>query len=704
MHHLEEHPTIISVGRVSARHRLRSPWLWLIAALVGAALLSSTQGLTNWWDIVNYHIYNPWALLHHREGVDLFPAGIQGYFDPLLDVPYYFLAFKWLPNHPRIVAALTGLPFGFLVFVTLLLTRRVLHGLAGHKPTIRAAVILVIALMALSGTSTWSQAFTITGEVPVAVLGLGAVLLLIEPLGDDPTKRLGGWQALAIGALLGAAAGLKLTAVIYAPAGGLLVLATSPNWRSALRNGVTFFIGWLALFAALYGPWGMHLYASTGNPIFPMFNDVFHSPLAAAGSTGRDTRFLPQSALQWFFYPFYWLNDRAQTVFPLKFQDARFALAYALGILAALTALAKRLYYGNRSRYVLPRPLLVLLAFWFIAYATWLPMFSLLRYAVVLEVSGCIVAAAALLFLAQQWLPRLRLPDAARVALMVVLVFGTMRFARIPDLGRIPARAPTFEAQVPKLGTRPLVILANQPMGLLAPLIQRTNNGATFIGIPACFARGQWCFNGFYGHGLGRRMRQKIIAHNGPMYVARYLDRIPALPQLHSFHIAINKDSPCQIMRTNRTPDVALCPASYQPMAAMTAQRAPQFRLDVQIQMLEPGFRLTSRWLHNTCSDAAQLGQLGFAWHAPAGVGEVRAFVVSPPSKNRTLFAAASRDAQVQTDRWVRSGQTFVFTNSAGDVLAKSSIRYVSCGKGEQESAHDHKPEPSQSQAGPDVS
>lgn len=656
------------------RRVLRSPWTWLLAALAVGAALSLTQGLTNWWDLINYHVHNPWALFHHREDIDLFSAGIQGYFDPLLDIPYYLVAYVWLPDHPYIIATLTGLPFGLLIFVSLLLARRVLAGPAGRGTAIRTLVVLATVAMAVSGTATWSQAFTITNEVLVSAIVLGALVLLIDAFGEAPPK-LSLRRTLAIGALLGLAAGLKLTALAYAPAGGLLLLAACRDRRSALRNGAVFFAGWLVVFAISYGPWAAHLYARTGNPFFPMFNNVFQSPLAAAGS-GSDTRFLPENLWEWLFYPFYWLSDRAQTVFPLPFRDARFALAYALGLATAVLAVATR-RHGAGDDTTRPFGLLALLAFWFIAYATWLPLFSMLRYAIVLEVSGSILAAGALLYLMGRLVPQL--PGIARIVLVGVLAAATIAYTRTPDLGHIPLQAPVFRSEVPNLGARPLVILANQPMGLLAPLIQRVQPDASFIGIPSCFTPGQWCYTGFYDYGLGRRMRVKIALHQGPMYVAYYADRIPALPQLDSFHISFDAGH-CQAMHTNRTPDVMLCPARYVPDAPARPRSARQFHFAAQTERLNYRFTLASRWLQNPCGDTTQPGQVVFDWNAPSGIDGVRVYVVTPPSSQLKPFAGGAAHDKAETGPWVGAAQTFVFTDTSGHVLARSSIRYVPCG------------------------
>ena len=39
------------------------------------------------WDLQNYHDHVAYALLHRRYGLDVGAAGLQGYLNPLPDVP-----------------------------------------------------------------------------------------------------------------------------------------------------------------------------------------------------------------------------------------------------------------------------------------------------------------------------------------------------------------------------------------------------------------------------------------------------------------------------------------------------------------------------------------------------------------------------------------------------------------------------------------
>src|SRR5947208_14755419 len=57
------------------------------------------------WDFRNYHWYAPYALLNHRMAIDVAVAHQASYYNPYLDIPFY-----WLAGHTRawIVLGLLG--------------------------------------------------------------------------------------------------------------------------------------------------------------------------------------------------------------------------------------------------------------------------------------------------------------------------------------------------------------------------------------------------------------------------------------------------------------------------------------------------------------------------------------------------------------------------------------------------------------------
>ena len=59
------------------------------------------------WDLKNYHFYNAWAFVHQRMEIDVAPAQLQTYLNPLLDLPFYAMVAAGWP--PRAIAFAMGL-------------------------------------------------------------------------------------------------------------------------------------------------------------------------------------------------------------------------------------------------------------------------------------------------------------------------------------------------------------------------------------------------------------------------------------------------------------------------------------------------------------------------------------------------------------------------------------------------------------------
>jgi hypothetical protein len=115
---------------------------WRIALVAGPlffALLSLSYGQDSNWDLQNYHLYNPFALLHGKVGFDLAPGVWQSYFNPTLDLLYYGLATTLRARLAgAIMGALHGLNFVLIAYIALhLLPRR--FASAAPAPLPRAA-------------------------------------------------------------------------------------------------------------------------------------------------------------------------------------------------------------------------------------------------------------------------------------------------------------------------------------------------------------------------------------------------------------------------------------------------------------------------------------------------------------------------------------------------------------------------------------
>ena len=81
-----------------------------LTAGAGALLL----GFALDWDLLNYHLYNPHALLHGRHAVDLAPAQMQTFLNPAMHLPTYLL---FQHGYSAAAVSLTGLIQGSQLLV-----------------------------------------------------------------------------------------------------------------------------------------------------------------------------------------------------------------------------------------------------------------------------------------------------------------------------------------------------------------------------------------------------------------------------------------------------------------------------------------------------------------------------------------------------------------------------------------------------------
>src|SRR5512143_613577 len=86
------------------------PWLGLAFAVAMAGLASIGLRQDSSWDLMNYHLYNAWAFVHRRFGLDWAPAQLQSFYSPYLDLPFYALFAAGAP--PRVIAFALAVPTG----------------------------------------------------------------------------------------------------------------------------------------------------------------------------------------------------------------------------------------------------------------------------------------------------------------------------------------------------------------------------------------------------------------------------------------------------------------------------------------------------------------------------------------------------------------------------------------------------------------
>ncbi len=309
-----------------ARHLLPAALCLTIGALASLAMGQDAN-----WDLLNYHLYNGFAALHGRFSQDLLAAGMQSYLNPVLDALYTALALGPLRHALRILAAVTGLWYGMVIFLAYRLATLLSSDVRNPGVT-RPAIVTVIAatMLSVSGAATISQVGTTTEELQVAVVMLAGLLVMMQgatPHPDETWRETTSLRRVAGGGLLfGLAAGLKLTAAVYAPAALLAAMSlhSAPSSRSLrwMATGAAFVAGWLVGLTAADGWWAVMLERRFSSPTFPMFNGLFRSSLYPPASL-LDGRFLPHGVLQWLFYPIFWASTPMALVSELPLRDPR---------------------------------------------------------------------------------------------------------------------------------------------------------------------------------------------------------------------------------------------------------------------------------------------------------------------------------------------------------------------------------------------
>jgi hypothetical protein len=199
------------------------------------------------------------------------------------------------------------------------------------------------------------------------------------------------------------------------------------------------------------------------NPFFPLFGSIFPS-IWVPPVNASDPRFLPRNSWQWLFYPFFWLNDQSFIVSEEKLKDPRFALAYL-----ALAVRSCPIFWRGTDRP--SRMVLGLWGFFVVSYCLWLIGFSILRYAIALEVLSGILIWTAL---------RPLFPGKSVLALGVICL-GCYAYTKPMGWGRIRFTEALVEAPIPVVPPGSVVFMQGRPLGFVVPYLYRT--GTAFISL-----------------------------------------------------------------------------------------------------------------------------------------------------------------------------------------------------------------------------
>lgn len=359
-----------------AKNLFSKPWLQCLLFLIGGGLVSMILKFEVIWDFANYHYYNAWAFVEGRFNYDLLVAGLHGFFNPLPELPLYYLI-KYFNDYPNIIYFMQGLWFGALGFVC--------FKIAGLFFCDKRAVFLTV-LFGLCGYGVFFQIGTSSNEIMIAFWLLLSLYLLLRIFFKKSAA--GGGLFFLAGFLAGAAMGLKLTAVIYCVGLGISLILFYRKIPQPLKNISFFALGGLCGLLTFGGFWLWQLWETFGNPLFPFANELFESEFISRENYS-DERFIPKNLSEFFLLPF---KTRRGEGFDVVID---FRLAFLYGVILIWLANV----FKNRKVQI-NVPFAFVCVFVLVSYLIWIFYFGIARYMLPIEIlSALILVWAAIYFM-----------------------------------------------------------------------------------------------------------------------------------------------------------------------------------------------------------------------------------------------------------------------------------------------------------------
>ncbi|HEY2445501.1 MAG TPA: hypothetical protein VGI20_07165 [Rhizomicrobium sp.] len=521
-------------ARARSRRLAPAEFLFLGIAILGWAVMVVARGKDMSWDFRNYHWYIPYAFLHGRLGFDVAVAHQATYYNPLLDTPFFLLASHfqaWLAL--GILGAVQGasiIPLYFLCRSTIRL-----------EPA--RAVAAILATLSMAGSLTLYLAGATYYDNVMSLLVLSGLALIVAGRNElrDGTLARGAAIAATAGLLVGSAVGLKLPEAIFALGFAAALAILRGDWRHRTTRLAAGALGGVAGFAIFAGFWMVAMSRLTGNPVFPYFNEFFHSPLALAAPY-RDLRFIPHSFEHQILFPLLFSFDW-RVADDLPFRDIRVGVAYVILI---ATFLLRALVRPRQNRLVAPDAAAALFAFVAVSYLAWLRMFAIYRYILVLEMLSPLVIAAAV----GVW----PLAERTRIIAAALLLLWVQASTKALEPGRVPATDPYVQASIPPIAhpDRTMILMTGEaPLGYLVPSLPPQ--------IPILRIDG-WLIQPQDGSRLTGETRARVAAFRGDLFVVVDAGEMArARDALAVYGLAIG-EAKCRNIVTNLGGPYRFCP------------------------------------------------------------------------------------------------------------------------------------------------
>lgn len=320
------------------------------------------------YDALNYHAYLPFSLLEGRLSQDFYPAGPQSYLNPIGYIFFYFLISIF--DSSLWVAIFLAASHSSIIYILYFLSKKLVQEVIGEQSQKTELLSIASVLVGCSTMMLMQEIGSSFIDIYTSALNLLALYFIIS-IRDEKDAKLAGLA----GAAVGLSVAFKSISVIYAFP---LFFAFLLKIRHLHRNiwlVLLFCTISLVVYAIINGFWLWRVYEYTGNPIFPLFNDVFCSDYYFCQSISQ-VRFQKESFLDYLYWPVLMAMPVTWYYSELIAPDIRF-LALILAILGLLVK-AKRIGIGFKHKTSVG----LVVAFYIPSFILWILILGNGRYAI----------------------------------------------------------------------------------------------------------------------------------------------------------------------------------------------------------------------------------------------------------------------------------------------------------------------------------
>jgi hypothetical protein len=360
---------------------------WVLVYIIislAAGILSLYLGRDINWDLKNYHYYNAYAFIEHRLDVDIAPAQLQTFINPLGDLPFYFMI-KFFPSW------VAGFVLGFIHGLNLSLIFSIFWKINNypHKWLKFLAGICVVIVSGIAPGFISELGNTMHDNL-TSLFVLSSVFMLIvatEKL-ESGQYRSGLLQTGLAGLVMGLGVGIKPSITIFAVSSVFVFGALQTSWRNRWMSLFTYGIsGSIGTFITA-GFWWWELWSRYGNPFFPFYNHIFRSPYFTSLPI-EWSKFLPNHLWEYLAWPLiHSLNGLRVNQF--RFFDIRFAWLYFIFLSWLIASTIKKFHFSDRDPDISTNTFDTkssnyLLSFFLFSYVLWMIESSTYRFVIPLE-------------------------------------------------------------------------------------------------------------------------------------------------------------------------------------------------------------------------------------------------------------------------------------------------------------------------------